>query len=91
MFENEQLFTKYNFQKRTEKLKLTIAEVESKINFSLPDDYKFYVENFIDNESFIGNEFVQLWDFNEILKLNSEYNIVENLKKHDRNWRKWKF
>ena len=80
MFENEQLFTKYNFQKRTEKLKVNIEEVENKINFSLPDDYKFYVENFIDNESFIGNEFVQLWDFNEILKLNSEYKIVENLK-----------
>jgi hypothetical protein len=80
MFENEQLFTKYNFQKRTEKLKLTIEEVENKINFALPDDYKFYAENFVDNESFIGNEFVQLWNFNEILKLNSEYKIVENLK-----------
>ena len=80
MFEIEKILAKYNFRKRTEKLKLTIEEVENKINFALPDDYKFYAENFIDNESFIGNEFIQLWNFNEILKINSEYEIIENLK-----------
>ena len=80
MFEIEKIFAKYNFKKRTEKLKLTIEEVENKINFALPDDYKFYAENFIDNESFIGNEFIQLWNFNEILKTNIDYEIFENLK-----------
>lgn len=80
MFEIEKIFAKYSFQKRTEKLKRTIDEVENKINFSLHKDYKFYAENFAENESFIGNEFVRLWDFNEILEINSEYEIIENLK-----------
>ena len=80
MFEIEKIFAKYSFQKRTEKLKRTIDEVENKINFLLPKDYKFYAENFAENESFIGNEFVRLWDFNEILEINNEYEIIENLK-----------
>ena len=80
MFEIEKIFDKYSFQKRTKKPKITIKEVENKINFSLPEDYKFYAENFVENESFIGNEFIRLWDFNEILKINSEYEILENLK-----------
>ncbi|SDX67752.1 SMI1/KNR4 family protein [Flavobacterium degerlachei] len=80
MLKIEKIFDKYSFQKRTKKPKITIKEVESKINFSLPEDYKFYAENFVENESFIGNEFIRLWDFNEILKINSEYEILENLK-----------
>lgn len=80
MFEIEKIFDKYSFQKRTKKPKITIKEVENKINFSLPEDYKFYAENFVENEGFIGDEFIRLWDFNEILKINSEYEILENLK-----------
>lgn len=80
MLEIEKLFAKYNFQKRTEKPKITIEEVENKIDFSLPEDYKFYATNYIENESFVGNEFVRLWDFNEILEINSEYKIIESLK-----------
>ena len=80
MFEIEKIFDKYSFQKRTKKPNISIKEVENKINFSLPQDYKFYADNFVENESFIGNEFIRLWDFNEILKINSEYEILENLK-----------
>jgi hypothetical protein len=80
MLEIEKLFAKYSFQKRTEKPKTTIEEVENKIDFSLPEDYKFYATNYIENESFVGNEFVRLWDFNEILEINSEYKIIESLK-----------
>lgn len=80
MTEIEKIFAKYSFQKRTEKPKTTIEEVENKINFSLPEDYKFYAENYKENESFVGNEFIRLWDFNKILEINSEYEIIENLK-----------
>lgn len=80
MFEIEKILVKYSFQRRSKKSKTTIEEVENKINFSLPEDYKFYAENFAENESFIGNEFVRLWDFNEILQINNEYEIIENLK-----------
>jgi hypothetical protein len=80
MLEIEKIFAKYSFQKRTEKPKITIEEVENKINFSLPEDYKFYATNYLENESFVGNEFVRLWDFNEILEINIEYEIIKNLK-----------
>ena len=81
MFEIERIFTNCNFIKRNENLKISISQVEQNINFSLPVDYIFYAKNYIENESFIGNEYVKLWDFNEILKLNTEYEITENCKK----------
>ena len=80
MFEIERIFRDCSFIKRTDKLKISINEVEQNLNFSLPADYIFFAENYIENESFIGNEYVKLWDFNEILKLNAEYEITENLK-----------
>lgn len=80
MIELEKIFTKYDFQRRTDSLKSTIELAEKKVNFPLPDDYKFYAENYIENESFIGNEFVRLWDFDQILEINNDYKIIENLK-----------
>ena len=80
MFEIERIFRDCNFIKRTDKLKISINYVEQNLNFSLPVDYIFFAENYIENESFIGNEYVKFWDFNEILKLNTEYEITENLK-----------
>ena len=68
MFEIERIFRDCNFIKRTDKLKISINYVEQNLNFSLPADYIFFAENYIENESFIGNEYVKLWDFNEILK-----------------------
>lgn len=51
MLNIENILAKYGFQKRTENPKITIEEVENKINFSLPADYRFYAENYIENES----------------------------------------
>ena len=50
------------------------------MNFSLPADYIFFAENYIENESFIGNEYVKFWDFDKILKLNTAYKITKHLK-----------
>ena len=80
MFEIERIFKNCNFIKRTEKLNISIKDVEQNVNFPLPDDYIFFAENYIENETFIENEFVKLWDFNDILKLNAEYEIIENFK-----------
>ncbi|MEC4003570.1 SMI1/KNR4 family protein [Flavobacterium sp. SUN052] len=80
MFEIERIFTNCNFIKRTDKLRISVNAVEQNLNFSLPADYIFFAENYIENENFVGNEYIKLWDFNEILKLNTEYEINENLK-----------
>lgn len=76
----EQALDKYSFQKRTEKAKISVEEIENKINFSLPEDYKFYATNYSGNENFIGNEYVELWDINQLLELNNEYGITKCLK-----------
>lgn len=75
----EQILDKYDSQKRTEKSKLMFDEVESKVNFKLPEDYKFFAKNYIENEYFIGDIFFRLWDFDELLEINNDYGILKNL------------
>lgn len=75
----KQILDKYDSQKRTEKSKVSIEEVESKVNFKLPEDYKFFAKNYIENEYFIGDNFVRLWDFDELLEINNDYEILKNL------------
>ena len=75
----EQILKKYNFQKRIENEEINFEIVEKEINFRLPEDYKFYVTNYIGNEFFIGNEFVKLWDFNELLEINNDYEITKKI------------
>ena len=58
---------------------MIVVEIESEIGFQLPDDYKFYLRNYLGIEQFIGPEFVTLWDLNDLLNINKEYEIIENL------------
>lgn len=80
MLEIEKIFTNYDFHRRREIIKTSIEDIESIINFQFPEDYKFYAENYTENEAFLGNEFFRLWDLNELLELNNEFGIFENLK-----------
>jgi len=62
-----------------EKPKISIEEIESIINFKLPEDYKFFLLNYLRNESFLGNEYVILWELNELTEMNISYQITDNL------------
>jgi hypothetical protein len=77
----EQILSNFNCQKRIENLKLTFEEIESIIGFTLPSDYKFFAENYLEFEESIGQEYLRHWDFNEIVKINMDYQIFENLPK----------
>lgn len=77
----QQILDKYNFQKRTEKSEASIEEIENKIGFKLPEDYKFYLRNYAENECFVGDTFFRLWNLDELLELNNEYQIMKNLSK----------
>jgi hypothetical protein len=79
MMKIEQILDKNNFKKRVEKPKISIEEIENKINFKLPEDYKFYLLNYLGNESFLGSEYVILWDLNELVEMNNDYQITDNL------------
>ena len=73
----EQLLLKYKFEKRTKSPKTTFEKVEDFINFKLPDDYKFFAKNYLDFEESIGEEYVRLLDFDKLIEINTDYEILE--------------
>jgi hypothetical protein len=75
----EEIITKYEVAKRTDIPKTTFVEVERLINFKLPDDYKTFAKNYLEFEDFIGEQNVRLWDFDEIIELNTDYQIFKYL------------
>lgn len=75
----QQILFKYNWPIRTEELKTSIKEIEAMFHFVLPSDYKNFLQEYLGSEHFIGEEFVRLWDAEEIMELNRSYNIVDNL------------
>ncbi len=79
MTELETILTKYNFPKRTTQPTTKFKEIENLIGFPLPDDYKFYLDNFGEYEEFVGPELVNLWDIDELLSRNKDTGIFDNL------------
>ncbi|MBA4198554.1 MAG: SMI1/KNR4 family protein [Chitinophaga sp.] len=73
------ILTKYNFSQRINVAKTTLEEIENQILVSLPEDYKFYLENFDGFFGSIGLEFVNLWGCDEILERNNSYGIINKL------------
>jgi hypothetical protein len=77
----EEIFSKYEIAKRISKPKTTFEEIEKIINFKLPEDYKSFALNYSEFEDFIGEQYIRLWNFDEIIEINTEYGIFENLPK----------
>ncbi|TCD23419.1 SMI1/KNR4 family protein [Pedobacter psychrodurus] len=77
----EEILTKYNITKRTNKPNTTFEEAEKIINFKLPNDYKTFALNYSEFEGIIGNQYFRLWDFDEIIGMNTDYRIFEYLPK----------
>jgi len=75
----EEILTKYKFAKRIGKPRITFEEVEEIINFKLPDDYKAYALKYPEIEDFIGMEYIRLWDFDEIIEMNTDLEIFRYL------------
>lgn len=76
-----ELLLKYNCPKRTQIAKTKIEQIQSFVNFNLPNDYLTFLQNYIGFEGFIGSEFVQLWDLDELIEANTDYQIFNNLPK----------
>ncbi|MBB4806111.1 hypothetical protein HNP38_001383 [Chryseobacterium defluvii] len=64
----------------SENSSLIFEDIEKMIGFKLPDDYSEYVQNFYGGENFIGNEYIILWDLNDLVEYNQDYEIIQNLK-----------
>jgi len=75
----ENILNKYNFPKRDFQPEITFDQIEKQIGFDLPEDYKFYLNNFKEREGFIGPEYLRLWDFESLLENNIGYEILTYL------------
>ncbi|PVD54020.1 SMI1/KNR4 family protein [Terrimonas sp.] len=75
----EEILSKYEIARRVNKLRVTFEEVEKIINFKLPDDYKTFASNYLEFEGLIGEENVRLWNFDEIIEINTGYQIFKYL------------
>ncbi len=75
------LLTKYNCPKRAAKPTITVELIEKIVNFTLPNDYLIFAQYYSGFEEFIGEEFVRLWDIDELMETNQGYQIFTNLPK----------
>ncbi|HVS91809.1 MAG TPA: SMI1/KNR4 family protein [Mucilaginibacter sp.] len=55
------------------------AEIEQFVRFEMPEDYKYFLKNYHAFEGFIGNEYIKLWDCDELIRNNIAYQIDKNL------------
>jgi hypothetical protein len=79
MTELDNILTKYNFPKRTTNALTRFEEIEQQIGFSLPPDYKYFLDNYSEYEEFVGPELVTLWDTDDLMQINKDTRIFDNL------------
>lgn len=74
----DEILKKYDWPTRASD-KTDLLDIEREIGFELPDDYKGFLLRYRGHETQIGEEYVRLWDKDELLSLNQDYRIFENL------------
>lgn len=73
------LLKKYGIRKRTESITDQVGLVEQKFGFCLPRDYIEFASNYFGFEKFIGEEFLRLWNLEELIQMNIDYEITTEL------------
>lgn len=73
------IFEHNSFAKRSAPPKTDVTSIESALGFTLPQDYVFYILNYLGYEDFIGQEYVRLWDLDELVEMNKGYQIQNYL------------
>jgi cell wall assembly regulator SMI1 len=75
----EEILKKYDWPTSTTSDKTDLVDIEREIGFDLPDDYKDFLLRHAGHETQIGEEYIKLWDKDDLLSLNQDYKIFENL------------
>lgn len=75
----EKILKKHDWPTRNTSGKTDLLDIEREIGFELPDDYKDFLLRHGGHETQIGEEYVKLWDKDDLLTLNQDYKILENL------------
>lgn len=77
----EEILERYRCPKRISDSSTTVEQLEDIVKFVLPADYKKFLNHFRGFEEHVGQEFVRLWDIDEIVYLNVECGIFSSLSK----------
>ena len=77
----DEILKKYDWPTRTTSGNTQLLDIEREIGFELPDDYKDFLLRHGGHETQIGEEYIKLWDKDDLLSLNQDYKIFENLPK----------
>ncbi len=80
MNEIDEILQKHNWPTKEIEDEVDFREIENRIGFELPDDYKGFLRKYSFYETQIGAESFKLWDFEKLLKWNEGYEIIDNLK-----------
>lgn len=75
----DQILKKYNWPTNETVEEFDFNEIERRIGFELPIDYKEFLRKYAFYETQIGQESFKLWDFAKLLDWNNDYGIFENL------------
>ncbi len=67
----EYLLDKFGFVRQTQ-VNNNFQKIESLIRFQLPEDYKYYLENYNPFDDSIGQEYVVLYSINDLLEISRE-------------------
>ena len=70
---------KYGSQKINGSNRNLIEIIENLSNLKLPIDYENFFTNYSGFESFIGEEYVVIWEPKQVSKHNIEYEVFDNL------------
>ncbi|HTO36772.1 MAG TPA: SMI1/KNR4 family protein [Flavobacterium sp.] len=76
----DNILKKYNWPTKVSVDDLDFTEIENRIGFELPKDYKEFLRKYSFYETQIGEESFKLWDFDKLLDWNIGYEIFDNLK-----------
>ncbi|MBO9659851.1 MAG: SMI1/KNR4 family protein [Chitinophagaceae bacterium] len=77
----EKILVKYEAERRTDKPQTSFEEVEKLVHLKLPDDYRKFVLNYMWFGNFIREQYVVLFDFDEIIEINRDYGVFQYLSK----------
>jgi hypothetical protein len=79
MTEIDNILKKYNWPTKDFENELDFKSIENRIGLELPDDYKYFLRKYSFYETQIGEQSFKLWEFENLLEWNADYEIIDNL------------
>ena len=74
----DEIFKKHNWPTRISD-DTDLLDIEREIGFKLPEDYKDFISRYGGHGTQMGEEYIKLWDRENLLSVNKGYEIFENL------------